>query len=143
MMEREQQIYQKLNSIEEILEEAHLLADMTIHAKKEEEILVKQIDQLQNTCSIKTNHIKELESELKELQSEISQYESLWKSDSKTIRSLETQVKEREFEMERLQKQLDRMISRDHRLVTTLFLLLLIVLFVGGFDMIVMFMRLI
>lgn len=143
MMEREQQIYQKLNSIEEILEEAHLLADMTIHAKKEEERLVKQIDDLQNAYIIEHNLTLKLETELKELQSEIELYESRCKSDSQMIRSLETKVKEQEFEMERLQKQLDRMIRRDHRLVTTLFLLLLIVLVVGGFDMIVMFLRLI
>lgn len=143
MMEREQQIYQKLNSIEEILEEAHLLADMTIHAKKEEERLVKQIADLENACNIKTNCIKNLEKELKELQSEIKAQESRCERDSKMIRSLEVIVKEREFEMERLQRKLDRMIRRDHRLVMTLFLLLLIVLVVGCFDMVVMFIRLI
>lgn len=143
MMEREQQIYQKLSSIEEVLEEAHLLADMTIHAKKEEERLNKQIDELQSTCDEKTRLAQILEQELENLKDNSEKQGARHEEDSKLIRSLEARVKEKDFELEHLQKQLDRMVKHDHRLVTTLFLLLLIVLVVGGFDMIVMFMRLI
>lgn len=143
MMEREQQIYQKLNSIEEVLEKAHLLADMTIHTKKEEEQLVKQLDVLQSTCDEKTNYAHMLEFELEHLKDNIEKQESRHSEDSKLIRSLEGRLKGREIELENIQKQLDRMIRHDRRLVTTLFLLLSIVLVVGGFDMIVMFLRLI
>lgn len=143
MMEREQQIYQKLNSIEEVLEEAHLLADMTIHAKTEEEQLINRLDLLQSTCDEKTNYAQRLEFELENLKDNLEKRESRHHEDSKLIRSLEGRLKEREFELETIQKQLDRMIRHDRRLVTTLFLLLLIVLVVGGFDMIVMFSRLI
>lgn len=143
MMEREQLIYQKLNSIEEALDEAHLLADMTIHAKKEEEQLVKQLDELQSICDEKTKNAQKLQVELENLKDKIEKQETRHEEDSKLIRSLELRIKEKEMEVEHSHKQLDKMIRQDHRLVTTLFLLLLIVLVVGGFDMIVMFMRLI
>lgn len=143
MMEREQQIYQKLNSIEEVLEEAHLLADMTIHAKKEEEQLVKQLEELQSACDEKTKNAQKLEFELKDTKDKIENHQLRHKEDSELIRSLELKSKEKDIEIEHLQKQLDRLIRQDHRIVTTLFLLLLIVLVFGGFDMIVMFMRLI
>lgn len=143
MMEREQSIYQKLNSIEEVLEEAHMLADMTIHAKKEEEQLVKQLDELQSTCDEKTKNARKLQAELENLKDKIHKQETRHEEDSKLIRSLELKIKEKELEVEHSHKQLDKMIRQDRRLVTTLFLLLLIVLVVGGFDMIVMFMRLI
>ena len=143
MLEREQQIYQKLSSIEEVLEEAHLLVDMKIHAKKEEERLVKQIEELQSDCDDKTNYAQKLDQEIETLKANLEKKESRNRDDSKMIRSLEIRVKQKELEVEHLQKQLDRIIRQDHRLVTTLFLLLLIVLVVGGFDMIVMFLRLI
>jgi len=143
MLEREQQIYQKLSSIEDLLEEAHLLADMTIHAKNKEEQLAKQIDELQTTCDEKTKYAQRLEIELKSLEDNIKKHEMRQQEDAKLIRSLESKVVQRELKMEQLQRQLERQIRHDHRLVTTLFLLLLIVLVVGGFDMLVMFMRLI
>lgn len=143
MIEREQQIYQKLSTIEEVLEEAHLLADMTLHAKKGEEQLVKQIYDLQSTCDEKTDYARKLEAELEDLKDKIEELESRHQEDSTLIRSLSVLSKGKEKQIENLQMKLDRMVRRDHRLVTTLFLLLLIVLVVGGFDMIVMFMRLI
>lgn len=143
MMEREQQVYQRLSSIEEALEESHCLADMTINAQKEVEQLVKQLDELQSTCDEKTIYAQKLEVELENLKDNLENRESCIEEDSALIRSLENKLKERDIEVEHLQKQLDRMIRHDHRLVTTLFLLLLIVFVVGGFDMIVMFMRLI
>lgn len=142
MLEREQQIYQKLTSIEEVLEEAHLLADMTLHAKKEEEQLAKRIIELENVCDQKRNYAHELELELAKLKDNCEKQESRHLQDSKLIRSLELKIRERDIEVEQLQKHMDKMIRQDHRLVTTLFLLLIIVLVVGGFDMVVMFMRL-
>lgn len=143
MMEREQLIYQKLSSIEEVLEEAHLLADMTLHAKKEEEQLIKQIEELQKKCDEKTKYAQKLDIELQISKDYLNGLESQHDEDSKMIRSLEVRCKEKDIEVEHLQKRLDRMITKDHRLMTTLFLLLCIVLIVGGFDMIVMFTRLI
>lgn len=142
MLEREQQIYQKLDSIEEVLEEAHLLADMTLHAKKEEEQLAKRINELESDCDRKRNYAHELEIELAELKDDREKQESQHFHDTNMIRSLELKIKQRDVEVEQLQRQMDKMIRQDHRLVTTLFLLLIIVLVVGGFDMIVMFMRL-
>lgn len=142
MLEREQKIYQKLNSIEEVLEEAHLLADMTIQSKKEEEQLAKRINELESVCDQKRNYAQKLEDELTSMKDNLLKLESRHDEDSTTIRSLELKLREREVEMDQLQKQMDKMIKQDHRLVTTLFLLLIIVLVVGGFDMIVMFMRL-
>lgn len=164
MIEREQMIYQKLNSIEEVLEEAHLLADTTLNAKKHEEQLIKQIELLQNNCDEKTNYAQQIESDMQllkdncdekinyaqklqcdieELGARLINSESRLDKDSDTIRSLKLRIKEKNIEVEHLQKRLDRMITKNHRLVTTLFLLLCIVLVIGGFDMIVMFMRLI
>lgn len=136
MFEREQRIYQKLSTIEDVLAEAHFLADVTLNAKKQEEELVQRIEELQNICDAKIGQVKQLEIELQG-------YQESSERDSKTIRSLEHMVKARDIEMEHLQRKLDRMIKHDRRLTTTLFLLLLIVLVVGGFDMIVMLARLI
>lgn len=143
MMEREQLIYQKLSSIEEVLEEAHLLADITLHAKKEEEQLIKQVEELQKNCDEKTKYAQKLDIELQISKDYLNGIELQRDEDSKMIRSLEVRCKEKDVELEHLQKRLDRMVTKDHRLMTTLFLLLCIVLIVGGFDMIVMFMRLI
>lgn len=143
MMEREQQVYKKLGSIEELLEEAHLLADLTLNAKKQEQQLVKQIEELQSNCDEKSKYAQKLNFELKLLRDNLENLESKNNEDLNLIRSLELRCKEREIELEHLQKRLDKMVTRDHRLMATLFLLLCVVLMVGGFDMIVMFMRLI
>lgn len=140
MMEREQRIYQKLNEIEDVLAEAHPLADMLVDAKKSEGQLVKQIDELQTTCDEKTNYALKLEIELDNLKDKIHEMETRHEEKEKFIKA---RVKEKDIEIENLQKQLDRIIRQDHRLMTTSLVLLLIVLVVGGFDMIVMFMRLI
>lgn len=139
MMEREQRIYQKLNEIEDALAEAHPLADMLVYAKKSEEQLVKQIDELQTTCDEKTKHAQKLQIEFDKLKDKIVELEECHEKEERTLRS---QMKEKEIEIVNLQHQLDRIIKQDHRLMTTSLVLLLIVLVIGGFDMIVMFMRL-
>lgn len=143
MVEREQLIYQKLSSIEEVIEEAHLLADMTLNAKKEEEQLVEQIELLQNNCDEKTNYAQKLEHQLGSIKNNVLELESQLDIDSRRLRLLELKIREKDLEINHLKKRLNRMVLKDHRLVTTLFLLLTIVLVLGGFDMIVMFRRLI
>lgn len=140
MMEREQRIYQKLNEIEDTLAEAHPMADMLVDAKKTEEQLVKQIDELQTVCDDKTNYADKLQLELDNLIDKTYEEERRIEEEK---RILKLRLKEKDIEIENLQKQLNRIIRQDHRLTTTSLVLLLIVLVVGGFDMIVMFMRLI
>lgn len=143
MMEREQQIYRKLSSIEDILEEAHLLADMTLLAKEDAKLLKKQNEELQTICDEKTKLTQRLESELQAIKDKYKEEEENHELDTKLIKSLQTRSRQREFDLETSKKQIDRIIRQNHWLVTTSSLLLLIVLVVGGFDMIVMFIRLI
>lgn len=128
MIEREQRIYQKLNEIEDVLAAAHPIADMLVNAKM-------QIDNLQTECDLKTN-------DAKILQGKIDKYEQQETLHLEDIRKMKSMIKEKSIELEEMRGQMNRVIRQDHRLMTTSLVLLLIVLVIGGFDMIVMFTRL-
>lgn len=144
MLEREQRIYQKLNEIEDVLADAHPIADMLVDAKRTEEQLLRQLDDLQKECDEKTTNLERLHADMNNLKLDydgrIQEQESRHNEDR---RRWGTSSKEKDIEIGSLQKQFDRMIKQDHRLMTTSLVLLLIVLIMGGFDMIVMFTRLI
>lgn len=143
MMEKERQVFDKLHSIEEILEEAHLLADMTLNAKKQNEQLLTQMNELQLTCDEKEKLAQELQQKIDNLEDELEKINSQREYDTEMISLLEDRVKDKENEIGNLHKKLDKMIRQDHRLVTILFLLLIIILVVGGFDMIITITRLV
>jgi len=139
MIEREQRIYQKLNEIEDVLAEAHPLADMLVDAKNKEEQFHKQIDSLQVQCDEKATYAERLQIELDNLKDKFEAKEAL---QNEHIKNMKIELKEKSMEIENLHKQMGRMIRQDHRMTTTSLVLLLIVLVIGGFDMIVMFARL-
>lgn len=144
MLEREQRIYQKLNEIEDVLADALPIADLLVEAKRNEEQLLKQLDDLQKQCDEKTNQLNRLDEDIVNLKSDydnrLNEQETRHNEDR---RQWNSNCKDKDIEIDSLQKQFDRMIKHDHRLMTTSLVLLLIVLVMGGFDMIVMFMRLI
>lgn len=144
MLEREQRIYQKLNEIEDVLADAHPVADMLVEAKQTQEELLRQLDELQTQCDDRKNQLDNLYKELDSLR--IDYDNRLQEQEQRHLderRKWSSSCKEKDIEIGSLQKQFDRMIKQDHRLMTTSFVLLLIVLVMGGFDMIVMFLRLI
>lgn len=136
MIEKEKIVFEKLNTIESILEEAHLLADMTLNVRKENEILIAQLNELKVTSDEKTILTDRLRNECNRLEDRIYELEDDSRNDKKLISELNERIKDKEKEIERLQRQLDKTIRQDHRLVTTLFLLFIIMLIIGGFDMI-------
>lgn len=143
MLEKEQRIYQKLDDIEDVLQEAHLLADVTLLVKKKEELLMKELEVLQKTCDEETRHAQNLESKVEQLDGQLDRMVSEHEHDVIKLRSLSKMLKEKEIQEEHLQRRINSMIKSDHRLMTMLFLLLIIVFVIGGYDMIVVFSRLI
>lgn len=143
MLEREQLIYEKLGSIEDILKDAHTLADMTLKAKQEKENLIKQLEELQTTCDETSKLSQKLQKEIDTLDKSLTEQEAINNAHLKRIQLLDEQILEKDKEVEKLQKMLDGMIRQDHRFVTPLFLLLIIVLVAVGFNMIVNFTRLV
>lgn len=144
MLEREQRIYQKLNEIEDVLADAHPVADMLVEARQTQEELLKQLDELQTQCDDKNFQLDNLNNELDTLRLDYDN--RLHEQEQRHLeerRQWSSDCQEKDIEIGSLQKQFDRMIKQDHRLMTTSLILLLIVLVMGGFDMIVMFMRLI
>lgn len=125
MVEKERVVFEKLHSIEEIIEESHLLADMTLHVKKRNENLLSQLSELQNSCDKKEKISRELQEKINKLEDEIIKSIADKENDTKMIRDLNCQVKAKDSQIEELHRKLDKIIRQDHRLVTTLFLLLI------------------
>ena len=139
MIEREQRIYQKLNEVEDILAESHPIADMLVDATIQEKQLSQEIDSLKTQCDERANQAERLQSNFDNLR---DKHEEMILLHDEEFRRMRTDIKRKTIEIENLHRQMDRIIRQDDRLMKTSLVLLLIVLFVGGFDMIVMFTRL-
>lgn len=143
MMEKERQVFEKLHSIEEILEEAHLLADMTSNAKKQNEKLLVQLELLETKCDEKENLAQKLHEKIVNLEEELAKSTSQLEDNTKMISSLGDKVKDKENEIDELNKKLDKMKRPDHWIVRTLFLLLITILVFGSLNTIITIGRLI
>lgn len=134
MIEREKLVYEKLNTIEAILEEAHLLADMTLNARKQNERLANQLNELQVISDEKTKLAEKLSDECNCLKETIDRLSQDSQNDNKRISELNETIKDRDLLAEQLQIRVKDMARQDNRLLIALFIMFITLLVVAGSD---------
>lgn len=134
MIEKERLVYEKLNSIEAILEEAHILADMTLNARKQNERLANKLHELQVISDEKTILAQKLTDECDCLNRTIDKLSKDIENDNKKIIELNETIKDRDLLVEELQIRVKNMARQDNRLLMALFIMFISLLVVAGFD---------
>lgn len=134
MIEREKLVYEKLNTIEAILEEAHLLADMTLNARNQNKNLAKQLNDLQVISDEKTKLAEKLTDECNNLRETIDRLSQEIQNDNKKISELNESLKDRDNLVEQLQIRVKNMARQDNRLLMALIIMFISLLVVASFG---------
>lgn len=102
ILEREAQIFRKLNKIESILEDAHAMADLTLSAKLEEKKLVCKVNELQSLCDEQIILTKQLEQKLAENDLNLHDTSSKLELANQSIELLKVKLRDKEIESNEL-----------------------------------------